>query len=281
MTRPSLGEAASTCPPELQYPLRGTGDRAGPGIQAVDALHQLLGGPGPVQDAHFLGEHGVVGHVRLVLGGAGQGARFQGVQGVQQHLRSQAAEALRQLPAGFPGENVHSGGKQHVPGVNALVREHGGNARLAVPLQNAPGDGRAAPVPGQQGGVHVDGAQAGNIQNLLGQNLPKGGGDAQVRGQGPQILHPILADSPGLIHGNAVGLGGHLHRGWGHLFAPALGLVGLGEHAHHRIPASDQRLQGGHGKIRRAHEDDAHQSSSSLMWPSISSGVSSRSILSM
>lgn len=39
--------------PELQYPLRGTGDRAGPGIQAVDALHQLLGGPGPVQDAPF------------------------------------------------------------------------------------------------------------------------------------------------------------------------------------------------------------------------------------
>lgn len=30
--------------PKLQYPLRGTGDRAGPGIQAVDALHQLLAG---------------------------------------------------------------------------------------------------------------------------------------------------------------------------------------------------------------------------------------------
>ena len=73
----------------------------------------------------------------------------------------------------------------------------------------------------------------GNVQHFLRQNLPESGGDAQVGGQGAQILHPIHPDLFRLEHGNTVIHGADLHGAWQHFVSPAFGLVRLGEHAHH------------------------------------------------
>ena len=130
--------------------------------------------------------------------------------------------------------------------------------------------------------MDVDAPQPGIVQNLLGEDPAIGRHHDEV---GLQLADGLqggaVPELGGLEHRNVVDLGAHLHRGGLELHPPVLGLVRLAEHPHHLVAGGHQGLQGGHGKIRRAHEDDAHQSSSSLMWPSISSGVSSRSILSM
>ena len=116
---------------------------------------------------------------------------------------------------------------------------------------------------GQQRGVHVHRAAGGDVQHLLGEDLPEGGGDHHVRREGLQLRNPLRGlELFKLIHRQSPRLRPLLDRAGGQLFAPSRGAVGLGEYAHHVVARVAQRLQRRHRKFRGAHEDHAGH------WPS-------------
>ncbi len=217
----------------------------------------------PVNNTHFLGQLGIIGHLAFILGDGLQGARFQSTEGFQQQFCPHVGQPFRQLTAAFPRQNVHAFLHQHRPCIHPTIHQHGGDACLFIPLQNAPGNGGTAPVARQEGGMDVHVAQGRNVQQLLGQNLPEGRRNAQIRGQGLQFLHAFLADALGLIHRNAPAKGFLLHRGRGQFVAPSPGAIRLGVNADHVIACIAQGGKAGHSKVRRAHKNDSHSACSS------------------
>ena len=166
----------------------------------------------PVNDAHFLGQFRIIGHLALILRNGLQCACFQGMNGLQQQLCPHVRKPLRQLSAAFLRQNVHTPLQQHRPGVNAPIHQHGGNAGLLISLQNPPRNGGTSPVFGQEGRMHVNVAKGRNVQQLLRQNLPEGRRHAQVRCQSLQLFHAFLANPLGLIDRNPPAKGFLLHR---------------------------------------------------------------------
>ena len=60
--------------------------------------------------------------------------------------------------------------------------------------------------------------------------------------------------------------GQHLDRWRTQHLAPATLAVGLTDHRHHLVRAFYEGLERGHGKIRRAHEDDPQGCAHSSSW---------------
>ena len=113
--------------------------------------------------------------------------------------------------------------------------------------------------------MHIDRANARDIQHLLGQDVAERRRDAQIGLERAQRLHAVHAGLYRLHHGDAVRQRALLDGAEGNLLAAPGGLVRLAEHAHYVVTGADERLQRRHAVIGRAHKHNAkrHYSCSS------------------
>ena len=153
----------------------------------------------------------------------------------------------------------------HWPGVQPFVHAHEGHAGRRVAGQQGVLDWRRAAPARQQRGVDVDAAVRRQIEHVRPENLAEGGDDDDLRPPLVQWRSGFLAaQRPGLVDGEARRGGGQLDRRRAQLPAAAGRLVGLADDADNHL-RGDQGLQNGHGKLRRAHEDDSGHGGHSSM----------------
>ena len=108
--------------------------------------------------------------------------------------------------------------------------------------------------------MDVDSAEFRNRQHLGRKDLPEGRRHKQIGLQRFQRLASLrAADALKLQHGDAMLLCADLDRRGRELALAADGTIRLGHRAHDLIARADQRLQRRHGKLRRAHENNAHR----------------------
>ena len=104
--------------------------------------------------------------------------------------------------------------------------------------------------------MDVDGKTAGYFQNLHGKLLPIGHNNKVVGVQGGEGLPDLLGfHVTGLGYFKAQLEGGLFHRRRHQFPPPTLGSVRLGDHQAYVAGITGQGLQGGHCKIRSAHEN--------------------------
>ena len=111
--------------------------------------------------------------------------------------------------------------------------------------------------------MDVDRAVGGQFQHRPGEDQPIGGDDQEVgreRGQ-RGACRRVFAQGGRLLDGQAIGERLLLDRSDADFVAAACGAVGLGDHGDH-LPVVGggvvmERDQGGHGKFRRPHHDNA------------------------
>ena len=121
-------------------------------------------------------------------------------------------------------------------GVDVVVEEEGGDARLGLAVDDCPVDGSRTAILGQQGGVDIERAVCGHSPHHFGQHA-EGHDHLQVGPVGVQLLH-----ESGVFHllrledGQPMLKGILLYGRWlEHASVTAYGLVGLGDHRHHVI----------------------------------------------
>lgn len=142
----------------------------------------------------------------------------------------------------------------HLAGVYLVVQEEGGDARLAVSVDDGPVDGGGSAVLRQQGGVQIECSQARHGPHRLGQHA-EGHHYLQVGPQAAQLgQEGFVLQTFGLQNGDAVLQRALLHgRGLQLALVPPYGLVRHGDDPHHIVAFVYQSLQCGHCKVGRAH----------------------------
>ena len=241
---------------------------------------KLPGGTGEVHGRQGTAQHGGVGHQLGLLGGLGGGAVFDGHHGVHQELGAHIGQTVVEGLHGLIGVDGGHGLGDDVTGIQLQDHVHDGDAALGIAVEDGPVDGGRATVLGQQRGMDVDAAQLGVVQDLLGEDPAIGGHHDEVGGQTLDGLQGgAVPQLGGLEDRDVVLQGNHLHRGGQELHAPVLGLVRLGEDAHDLVAGFDESLEGGHRKVRGAHEQDLHQSSSTSRSPRSSMASMSASVM--
>ena len=144
-------------------------------------------------------------------------------------------------------------------GVQLAHHTHDGNACAGIGLpvlHNGALDGRCPAPAGQKGGVHVKGGETGQIQHRLGQQQAVGGHYQHVRGVGGQTGHGGgILKTFRLFDGQTQFQGRAFDGRHAELVAAPGGPVRLGVDGDEAAARPDgQTAQGGHGKVRRAHE---------------------------
>ena len=113
--------------------------------------------------------------------------------------------------------------------------------------------------------MDVDAPQRGQLQNIHGEDFAVGRHHNELGSQLSQLLQGAsIPQSGGLEYRNSHRQGILLHRGRQQLHAAVFGLVRLGKDSAHLMAILHQAAQRGDGKVRGAHKDDSHASSSSM-----------------
>ena len=140
-------------------PGRGIGREAA--YEVVDALHGLV----PVDAARFLEDFGsrfqFARHAHLLLRDAVDGAVQNGVHGFGHQLAAQHHQLVVNDAHVVRIGNGDAYLLDDLARINFMLQEEGRDARLRLAVDDGPVDGRSSAVLGQQGGVQVEGAQAG------------------------------------------------------------------------------------------------------------------------
>ena len=203
-----------------------------------------------------------IGGLRVILRRARRRTVRQMRNGLAEQLRAQLRQTLKQLLRVLVRSNRRLADADDITGVQFFCHMHDGNAGFFLALQNRAVDGRRAAVLRQHGGMHVDAAQRGHVQNGLRQELPVGRHHRQL---GPERAQQgqrfVTAQALRLVDRQAAGQRVLLHRRHGQLFAVA-GPVRLGEYAHNLMTVLYQPAKGRDGKGRCTHKNNSHSSSS-------------------
>ena len=96
---------------------------------------------------------------------------LQALQRFQQQLGADGGQPVEQLAGGFVFPDFHRFPQQHIPGVQSLVHQHGGDAGLLFPIDDAPLDRRRSPVFGKQASMDVNASLWRQSQDFLWQNF--------------------------------------------------------------------------------------------------------------
>ena len=140
-------------------------------------------------------------------------------------------------------------------GIHLLYHAHHGHAAFLVPTHDSALDGRGAAKLGQQRGMQVDRAEAGEVEQRLRDELPIRAGHDQIHLYLQQLLM-IVADARRLPDRQALLQSILLHRGALQLFLAPDAPVGLGQDTDDLISFADQTLQHGPGDRRGPHEQN-------------------------
>src|SRR6266436_4495684 len=202
------GAAHRPCSVDLQH---GPADRrpgSRPGRESAAARVQLRRRPGPVHAAVLAGQEGRVRRFRVVLRHPRQLAALQHPKRPGQRIRSQGTELFQQGLAGLVGRDRKPGLQPDVPGIEALVHLHDGDAGLALLARDGPLRRSGAPQVRQQGRVYVQAAMHRHRQGVGREDPPVGRhhrdigtGGCEHRGE-PSLLHLLrLLDADAALHG--------------------------------------------------------------------------------
>lgn len=137
-------------------------------------------------------------------------------------------EAVVEGGAGFGIGKGSAGDVEDVSGVEAFVHVHDGDAGFGVALADGSLDGGGAAVAGEDGGMDVETAQAGGVENSAGEDLTVGDDDGDIGLEGAEVVD-CVADFEGLQDGDAVFEGEGFGGGRGENHFAADGFVGLGD----------------------------------------------------
>ena len=119
-------------------------------------------------------------------------------------------------------------------------------------------------MPGQQGGVHVDGAARRDFEDRARDDLAVRDHHDQLGRQRAQAFdHLGVTDALGLVELEPALHGRDLHRRRGRLH-PVAGPVGLSDHQQDVVTCYVKGLERRHGKLRRADEDELQEGASAL-----------------
>ena len=133
-------------------------------------------------------------------------------EGSEQGVRAQVGQLIGKLGGAFA---VDDGGAAHAVGtcVQALLHAHDAHARLLVARQDGSLDGRGAAPARQQRRVHVEAAEARDVEHLLRQDGAVGRDADHVGGERGQLaLRRLVAQGARSQHAQAAALGRGLHR---------------------------------------------------------------------
>jgi hypothetical protein len=193
----------------LTFQLRpGAGNR----VHAPDVPLHLLCGPRPVDPGRSPVDLGRERRQLVVLRHLGKALGGQKRERLHERLRAELRKPYRQFGSGLSGQDGLHDRVEHWTGVHGLHHAHDRHAGFFVAPCDGPVDGRGAAQRGQQGGMHVDGPQRGEIQDFRAEDVTVGHHHRQVRGQFPQRRHELLP--PGALrrqHPELEGLGDLLH----------------------------------------------------------------------
>jgi len=155
----------------------------------------------PVDPPVLFFQHRRVRRQPVVLRRPGKGAGAQLRQRLHERLRARTESRSYSVPALSPSRSA-SPAREHRPvSIPSSIR------MIVIPVTVSrappPVDRRGAAVPRQQGGVDVDGSDAGDVEDRLRQDLPVRRDDDQVRRLGGDAGHRIrVAGLLGLVHRN-------------------------------------------------------------------------------
>jgi hypothetical protein len=193
----------------------------------------------------------------VVLHGEVDPARHDLGQGLAEQLGAEGGQLLGQGSGGVVEGDRHPPGGPHRSGIEPGLHAHDRDPRLVLAADDRPLDRGRAPQLGQQRGVHVVGAEPGEIEQRLRQDPAVGYHDEDLRferGQRRQRLGcPQLLR---LEHGEAHLLGRLLHRRRRRPLPAARRPIGLADHGT-EVGAGRRRAQAGDRERRRPEEHRA------------------------
>ena len=175
----------------------------GPGIVGAKGAGDLLSGLGPVDADIRSGELADVGGVGVVLGDAGRVSAGQQIESLLQSGGGEFGEAIMQAAAGFAAIQRRANGEQDVPGIEAFIHEHEGDAGFGIARFDGSLNRGGSAILGQQRGVDVQATKTRHIKHRAAEDLTVGDDDGDIRIQGAKFFDRV-PDFDRLQHGYAV-----------------------------------------------------------------------------
>ena len=147
-------------------------------------------------------------------------------------------------------------------GVHAQIELHRGDPGVGLAACNGPLDGGGAPILREKGGVNVDRAMRGAVEDVLAEDLSIGHDHQNV---GPFRDHAVRLEPEffRLENLESEGLGGRFDRRGPQGQTAALRAIRLRDHKRDFMVQAVDGLEGWHREIAGAHEDDLQRSCSS------------------
>jgi len=249
----------------------------GPGNESAHAVDDLARPLRPVDGRKLLREHGRVGGPGVVLRNTNRGAGCDRTHGVAGQLRRDDGQPLHELARGLRRVDRRAADLQDVALVHAGREIHGGHARLVQVVEDGALHGRRAAQLRQNARVHVDAAEARNVQHPLRKNLSVGHDDDEIGRERLQFfIGCVVPEGVGLEDRNVLRkrilLDGRLCE----LHAAVLRRIGLCIDRCYGQAGGLQPFEAHAGNLRRAHEYQLHAFSSGVFSSSGSSSSSSR-----
>lgn len=208
------------------------GKRSGPGCQGTNPARESASRPGPIQVPIFLTNFARIEVLAFGLRDRGDASdQVIGQRGYEQ-LCAQLGEAVMEALEiiGLMDRRRH--GRNHVARIQPGIHLHQGDSGLGAVIANRPLDGGRAPIMRQERGVHIDAAQARNIQKGLGKYLPIRRDDDEVGLMPGDPLQRLRVACPARLEAlDAEFLSNELHRRGLKLQFSPLGFIGLRNHA--------------------------------------------------
>ena len=142
--------------------------------------------------------------------------------------------------------------------VDVVIEEERGHSCHGLAIDDRPVDGCSTTVLRQQGGMYIEGAEAGHVPHHLGQHA-EGHHHLYVGMVGAQLFYELgVFHLHRLEHGQGVGQRIALHLGGlQRVLMPAHWFVGLCDHSHHVVSTFHKPLQRSHSKLGRSHKHDS------------------------
>ena len=195
--------------------------------EAADAARDLVRGPRQSIRPSSFWRIGASVACAWSWGCARSAAASEPVERLQQHPRPQRPQPRLQLRSRLLRTDGRRAREQGGSGVQSLVDEHGGDARLALAIDDGPMDRGRAPVAWQQARNARSRCPGRDVDDGARKDLSVGHDHLHLGAKGPQLVdRGRLLDAPRLEDENPTLLGQDLGRGGGQ--GPAATLLAIG-----------------------------------------------------
>ena len=193
----------------------------------------------PVDRAHGFIQHGCKRYKTFILRCSNRRTVLKFSQCFTKQFCAKVSQPVQQFSGSFIGTDHRFGYVDHISRIHLVYHILRRYAGFLLSVQNCPLVRGGAAVLGQQAGMDIDRALAGNIQHGLRQNPSVGHNCQYIRLQLPQLFNRLLfPEILRLVHRNFVGQRNLLDGRKDHLHPPSFGPVRLSIHTDDLISVS-------------------------------------------